>query len=91
MILAPQNVCPTASEESVRDYVAGLARDRNVVVIVPSHARAKWWQPVAKLVLDKVNIHQGVEQLRQNPALGLAVLVNRYDGIDLPGDAPVAS
>lgn len=87
MILAPQNLCPKASEESVRDYVAGLAKDRNVVVIVPSHARANWWQPVARLVLDKTNIHQGVEQLRQNPALGLAVLVNRYDGIDLPGDA----
>lgn len=87
MILVPQNLLPTATEDQVREYIAGLAADRNVVVIVPSRARAAPWKSVAKLVLDKDNIHQGVEQLRKNPALGLVVLINRYDGIDLPGDA----
>ena len=38
------------------------------------------------MVLDKDTLTEGVEQLRQNPKLGLVVLVNRYDGVDLPGD-----
>lgn len=87
MILVPQNLCPTAKDEDVRAYVAGLAASRNVVVIVPSRRRANWWASAATLILDRDNIHQGVEQLRENPALGLVVLINRYDGIDLPGDA----
>lgn len=87
MILVPQNLCPKATEDDVRAYVARLAVDRNVVVIVPSRARAEWWEPVTKLVLNKDNIHEGVERLRKDPALGLVVFINRYDGIDLPGDA----
>jgi hypothetical protein len=87
MILMPEQLCPSASPEDVRAFVAELATDRNVVVIVPSHSRSEWWRPVAKLVLDKNNIHQGIDQLRTNPKLGLVVLINRYDGIDLPGDA----
>lgn len=87
MILVPQNLCPTAKDEDVRAYVAQLAENRNVVVIVPSRRRAQWWDSVSKLTLNKDNIHQGVEELRANPSLGLVVMVNRYDGIDLPGDA----
>ena len=87
MILVPQQLVPKATDEEVRDLVLDLAEDQNVVVIVPSHARADWWREDAALVLDRNNIHQGVEQLRKNPQLGLVVLINRYDGIDLPGDA----
>lgn len=87
MILVPQNLCPWATDEELRAYVAGMAADRNVVVIVPSATRAGWWKSAAKLVLDKNNIHEGIEKLRKNPALGLVVLINRYDGVDLPGDA----
>lgn len=86
MILVPQQLVPKATDEEVRDLVLELAEDQNVVVIVPSHARANWWREDAALVLDRNNIHQGVEQLRENPQLGLVVLINRYDGIDLPGD-----
>ncbi|HEX2857193.1 MAG TPA: helicase C-terminal domain-containing protein [Propionibacteriaceae bacterium] len=49
--------------------------------------RATFWQPYAKIVLDKGSLTVGVDLLRQNPKLGLVVLVNRYDGVDLPGDA----
>lgn len=87
LILLPQQLLPSLDEASARDFVAGLAVDRNVVVVVPSHARAQWWADHAQLILDKSNIDSGVEQLRANPHLGLVILVNRYDGIDLPGDA----
>lgn len=87
MILIPQQLVPKTTDEEVRNLILDLAEDQNVVVIVPSHARAEWWRNDADLVLDRKNIHLGIKQLRENPQLGLAVLINRYDGIDLPGDA----
>lgn len=87
LILVPQQTHPLASEDELRDLVVELAADRNVVVIVPSFRRAAFWQPYAELVLDKDTLTDGVDLLRQNPKLGLVVLVNRYDGVDLPGDA----
>lgn len=87
MILIPQDLCPTIKDEDIRDYLSKLAESQNVVVIVPSYRRANWWRQCTKLILTKDNIHDGVEQLKANPRLGLVVLVNRYDGIDLPEDA----
>lgn len=87
MILVPQQLVPRATDKEVRQLVLDLAEEQNVVVIVPNHARAEWWRDDAALILDRNNIHEGIEQLHQNPQLGLVVLVNRYDGIDLPGDA----
>lgn len=87
MILVPQQLVPNATDEELRKFVLNLAKERNVVVIVPSRSRADLWRHEATLVLDRDNIHEGVEQLRENPCLGLVVLVNRYDGVDLPGDA----
>jgi tetratricopeptide (TPR) repeat protein len=87
LILVPQQTHPLAVEDELRDLVVELAADRNVVVIVPSFRRAAFWTPYATMVLDKDSLTAGVEQLRQNPKLGLVVLVNRYDGVDLPGDS----
>ena len=87
LILLPQQLLPSLDDVAAREFVAELAVERNVVVIVPSHARAQWWADHAQLVLDRGNIHEGIESLREDPSLGLVVLVNRYDGIDLPGDA----
>lgn len=87
MILVPQQLVPSATNEEVRDLVLDLAEKQNVVVIVPSRGRAEWWRAYAAQVLDRENIDQGIEQLRNNPKLGLTVLINRYDGIDLPNNA----
>lgn len=87
LILVPEQTHPRADEQDIRDLVRTLAAERNVVVIVPSTARADHWRPHASLVLDRTNLAEGVEELRADPARGLAVLLNRYDGVDLPGDA----
>ncbi|WP_203335576.1 DEAD/DEAH box helicase [Nocardioides limicola] len=87
LILVPQQTHPTAADDEIRDLIVGLATTRNVVVIVPSLRRAAYWQPYAKFVLDKDTLTWGIDQLRQHPRLGLVVLLNRYDGVDLPGDA----
>jgi hypothetical protein len=87
LILVPQQTHPQATEEEIRDLIVGLAADRNVVVIVPSLRRAAYWRPFAKTVLDKDSLTSGIDQLRTDPKFGLVVLIIRYDGVDLPGEA----
>jgi Helicase C-terminal domain len=86
MIVAPQETHPEASEMELRELVAGFAKTVNVVVIVPSTRRAEVWKPHASLVLSKETLREGVTRLTKEH-VGLAVLLNRYDGVDLPGDA----
>lgn len=86
MILAPQEINPDFKMEEIRDFVAAIAEDLNVVVIVPSKERAKFWKNVAHQTLDKDNIQAGVQRLKDG-ILGLTVLINKYDGVDLPGEA----
>lgn len=86
MILMPQELNPELTAEDVRGLLTSLAKDVNVVVIVPSETAAKEWTPFADLVLIGDAVADGIEKLR-NGHVGLTILVNRYDGIDLPGDA----
>lgn len=87
MIVMPQELLPGTSDDDVRAWVTGWAADRNVVVIVPSRPKAEPWKAHAKLILDRNNIVDGIAQLKNNPKLGLVVMINRYDGIDLNDDA----
>lgn len=86
MILTPLETHPGTSDERVRDFLVEQAQHHNVVVIVPSKRRASEWTHVAHAVHDAATIHSGIEALRSNH-VGLVVLINKYDGIDLPGDA----
>ena len=63
-----------------------ISTQYNTVVIVPSNYRARYWEDVADLILRADNLYDGVEKLKSTH-VGLAILVNKYDGIDLPGDA----
>lgn len=86
MILVPQAFNPEITDADVKALVAGLAEKRNVVVIVPSDYRATFWNDVANLTLHAKNLAEGVQKLKAGH-VGLVVMVNKYDGIDLPGDA----
>lgn len=86
MILAPQEINPEYTVDQIKHLAAVMATEINVVVIVPSKQRAEFWRPVAAQVLDKDTIHNGVDRLRAG-LVGLTVLINKYDGIDLPGRA----
>lgn len=86
MILAPQEINPDYTLEEIRALVSNISTTLNTVVIVPSKKRAEFWKDVAQQILDKDNIHKGVDRLK-NQHVGLTVLINKYDGIDLPGTA----
>jgi len=86
MILIPQVTHPRVEEPALRALIASFAREHNVVVIVPSFRRADLWKAHAVAVHDSKTIQEGVAALRRGH-VGLVVLVNKYDGIDLPDDA----
>lgn len=86
MILLPQVINPAITEEDIKKFAVELAKVKNVVVIVPSNFRAEFWKDNAALILTKENLQEGVFQLKSGH-VGLCVLINRYDGIDLPHDA----
>ena len=86
MILMPQELNPDLTIQDIRSLLVEFAEKINVVVIVPSTAAAEEWKNDAHQVLSGEHVKVGVERLRQGH-VGLTVLINRYDGIDLPGDA----
>ncbi|MNO50978.1 DEAD/DEAH box helicase [compost metagenome] len=86
LILMPQVINPELSDDEIKQLCAHAKKHCNVVIIVPSDHRASYWKDIADSVLKKGNIHEGIKALK-TAKTGLTVLVNRYDGIDLPNDA----
>lgn len=86
MILVPQEINPNINQEEIKDLASEISKTKNVVVIVPSTNRADFWRSNAAQVLSKSNIEEGVKKMIAGH-VGLSVLVNKYDGIDLPGKA----
>lgn len=87
MILFPQVINPDLSDDEIKTMCKSISKDVNVVVVVPSDHRAKsFWIDSADLILSKDNIYDGIDRLK-NEKVGLTILVNRYDGVDLPKNA----
>ncbi len=58
----------------------------NVVVLVPSKRAAQAWSGFADRILYVTDLQEGVAELKAGH-VGLVVMVNKYDGVDLPHDA----
>jgi hypothetical protein len=86
MIVVPQIKNIALTDDELRKFVKEKSLELNCVVIVPSHARAELWKEYADEIVDASNLQPVVSQLRSR-RVGLVVLVNKYDGVDLPGDA----
>jgi len=86
LILSPLELNPNTDELDIRQAVVSLAKDYNVVILVPSYRRAKEWKDYASLIAGADDISEAVESLNSGH-VGLVVFVNKYDGIDLPDDA----
>lgn len=86
LILVPQELNPDLDDDAIRALACEFAEDCNVVVIVPSFSRADFWGDHAVTVLTGENLQDGISDLKAGH-VGLVVIVNRYDGIDLPNDA----
>ena len=87
MIVIPQEINTEIVEADIKALALDVARTKNVTVIVPSDRRAAFWSDVAGQVLKSDTIATGVDRLKRGEHIGITVLVNRYDGVDLPDDA----
>lgn len=86
MIIIPQELNPTIIDDQIKNFLNTLSKSQNIVVIVPSWYRSTFWEDVSSLTLSSENLLDGVEKLKTGH-VGLVVVVNKYDGIDLPYDA----
>ncbi len=90
MILAPELM---TLEADVDDTVRRLAtwvvekKKKGAVVLVPSQHAAEAWKAIATFPNKTEQVSEAVEKLQSGESLGPFVFANRYDGIDLPGDA----
>ncbi|WP_258771875.1 DEAD/DEAH box helicase family protein [Brevibacterium aurantiacum] len=87
MILTPQEINSEISTKSVRQEVAKLSEKYNTVVLVPSDKWAMQWSDFADVIADANSVEHVVDRLKSGAHVGLVVLANKYDGIDLPHDA----
>ncbi|MFI1241070.1 DEAD/DEAH box helicase family protein [Nocardia salmonicida] len=88
MILAPQEINPSLAADEVRSAIVELSKIYNTVVIVPGNAGvARWRAEADRIPTTNDDINATVMALKSGLHVGLVVLNNRYDGIDLPQDA----
>ena len=86
MILMPQDINPEINMEMMREMLVDLAQTQNVVVIIPGGRSKEFWEDHAQVMPVGDDVATVVERLRAGH-VGLVVFSNRYDGIDLPGNA----
>lgn len=81
----PKGTAPQELTESLLKFAkqSGL----NALVLVPSMASMKKWEGLCTRVETRDQVEDVVSRLRSGETLSPIVLANRYDGIDLVGDA----
>ena len=99
MILAPLALNPRLADDAVRQLARAFADgDRNgdgqpdadpvnVVVLVPSDRAAENWSEYADATVHVHDMKPVIDRMTDGEHVGLVLLVNKYDGVDLPGDA----
>ncbi|WP_057767778.1 DEAD/DEAH box helicase family protein [Cytobacillus praedii] len=87
MILIPQELNPNITEDELKYYYKYLSTRVNVVILVPSTLRSKYWKDVADVIVSNQTEMIGTIEKLKNKHVGLVVLINKYDGIDLPKTA----
>ena len=87
MILAPASTqLPMGDEQNLAQTLASkVAQEAGVVILVPSEKAAKRSEKVGQLVMGD-QVDNAVDN-RSKTRRGPFIFANRYDGIDLIGDA----
>ncbi len=86
MILIPSLIHESLDRSSVVNSFGKTrtGRDYGVVVLSPSFRMTIDWEKCGSQIAKKDSIALAIERLRQNQFDSPLVIVNRYDGIDLP-------
>ncbi|MGH9713619.1 MAG: DEAD/DEAH box helicase family protein [Candidatus Acidiferrales bacterium] len=89
MVLLPSLINEELDRERmVKGFgVLNNKRRAGVVALVPSFNRAKDWEAYGATVAKKDTVSDVIDSLKKGKCESTVVLVNRYDGIDLPDDS----
>lgn len=91
LIVFPQYINNSLHDVDICNKISEYALNYNVLIIVPSRSRAKFWKEslsenCPKQILDSTNIRECIRLIERGEFKGATILINKYDGIDLPGD-----
>lgn len=88
MVLLPSLIHEELDRERiVKGYAVPKPKRRHgVVALATAFARVKDWESYGAVVADKESVGEVIDDLRKGEYEKAVVLVNRYDGIDLPDD-----
>lgn len=88
LILAPEEINPGIDTDEIRDAVKKLSERYNTLVIVPSNPAMDKWDGPTTTRASADDLEEVVARMRTpGTHVGLVVVANKYDGIDLPQDA----
>ena len=89
MVLLPSLISATLTREAIVQLLAPGRTRRNVgfVALVPSFTRTRDWKAYGAVVATRKDIDERIDELRKGQYEHSLVIVNRYDGIDLPDRA----
>lgn len=88
MIVIPSLIHEDLDRDKIIDSYGkpNPGRKRGIVALTPSFARSSAWEAKGAIVADRDTIEAAVNALRRGECEKAIVLVNRYDGVDLPDD-----
>ncbi|MFA3776817.1 DEAD/DEAH box helicase family protein [Bacillus safensis] len=87
LIVIPQEINPEITDNDLKSYFKNLAKHKNIVILVPSEYRSTYWRDIANIIVKTQDELINTTNKLKHSHLGLVVLINRYDGIDLPKNA----
>lgn len=85
-IIVPKLILETILDDEIRKEIINLSSKVNVVVLSPSNKNAIVWEKLGAEIINSTNMIEGINKIKK-AAKGAYVILNKYDGIDLPNDA----
>lgn len=86
LIVVPKLIDSGMQDVDIRNYAVEMSKKINVVVLVPSYKCMKIWQELGGYAINSNNMDEGIKRVKESEK-GLYIILNKYDGIDLPNGA----
>ena len=89
MILLPEKVQSEVNPQEFLNQILEKAKSKKFgsIILVPSNEDTERWASSATIAKGSKLVEQFVKELQSGKDYGPFVFANRYDGVDLPGDA----
>lgn len=87
MILIPSLISDEIDRDTIANYFSKMSQKKyGIVVITPGARKASIWKDCGAIITKTENIEQELNNYKQKSFEKTIVILNRYEGIDLPDD-----